>query len=164
MSPTLQKTSSLAHIMFGDSASPLPPSSSSRSQASAKDNPNSCLLGSIIHIRVLATWVYEMRHGTPQNHTSKLQAHLSSVQGLVVSVAAVQGGASRELQLQLLLSPPGERSEANDGQDSDTSSPLSWVSSNNNPASSRSVLVHFMVPKRYFPIRKNCEHPTLFDP
>ncbi|TVU38048.1 hypothetical protein EJB05_11395, partial [Eragrostis curvula] len=34
--PTGQKTSSLARIMFGDNAPPLPPSSSSRSQASAK--------------------------------------------------------------------------------------------------------------------------------
>ncbi|TVU49760.1 hypothetical protein EJB05_01096 [Eragrostis curvula] len=36
--PTGQKTSSLARIMFGDNAPPLPPSSSSRSQASAKDS------------------------------------------------------------------------------------------------------------------------------
>ncbi|TVU24597.1 hypothetical protein EJB05_27044, partial [Eragrostis curvula] len=82
-------------------------------------------------------------------------------------------GASMELQLQLRLAPPGERIEANEGHDSNSSSPISCVSSDNSPASSRLVLVvggsswcmrYFMVPKRDFPICMNCEHPTLFDP
>ncbi|TVU26848.1 hypothetical protein EJB05_29416, partial [Eragrostis curvula] len=82
-------------------------------------------------------------------------------------------GAPREVQLQLRLAPPGERIEADEGEDGDSSSPISCVSSDNSPARSRSVLVvggclrclqYFMVPKRDFPMCKNCEHPTLFDP
>ncbi|TVU24587.1 hypothetical protein EJB05_27034, partial [Eragrostis curvula] len=78
-------------------------------------------------------------------------------------------GASRELQLQLRLVPSGERIKAYEGHNSNSSSPISCVSSN----SSRSVLVvggcsrcmqYFMVPKRDFPICMNSEHPTLFDP
>ncbi|TVU24591.1 hypothetical protein EJB05_27038, partial [Eragrostis curvula] len=78
-------------------------------------------------------------------------------------------GASRELQLQLRLVPSGERIKAYEV----TLHRQYRVSSDNRPASSRSVLVvggcsrcmqYFMVPKRDFPICMNSEHPTLFDP
>ncbi|TVU26747.1 hypothetical protein EJB05_29307, partial [Eragrostis curvula] len=113
--------------------------------------------------------------GTPREHMIRHVIVACSV-FLAMNGGVGDSGASgalRELQLQLHLAPPGERIEADEGHVSDSSLPISCVSSDKSPASSRSVLVvggcsrcmqYFMVPKRDFPICKNCEHPTLFDP